>query len=428
MIRFHFVIALLALLISALLLFSCSDDGGGGEKPDEGECLTDSDCPSGFVCKLKLCKLAIDICVNDNDCLANERCIEQACAPIVGSACQTDDECRLGYLCTNNRCAEVAQADGDEAELDQPTEEDTFIDTDEDATEEETPPLVDGDEGEEDVAEQADEAEAGEDPFCDENTLDPRCSFMSEIYCRNNTVRHSVKICKGADLYLCKLIFDCSYPTCGYVTSELYQTSCTAGCVANANPEEDDYCAEAPPVDGDEDDVEQTDTIEEEEEDDAFVNRNDGYPCQDDDGCLPNHKCLLDWDGDGRYCAPPGNEKCVFHIGIDNDEPAILYDHGDKICWGNTYKRCSSGSWYWQSDFDCPRDECISGYLFWEGQECVNFEGCQPMPREPAVACPGNYACLDDYNCRGTCVVSTECRPGYICEEGQCNENDLGGK
>ncbi len=347
--------------------------------------------------------------------------------------CVKDEDCGAGFKCEYQECKRIIVDDGDDAP---PADGDAEPDADPDPD----PDLPDGDgeaDGDGDAepdtetdAENGDTEEADIDRVydCVNGEYDPRCSTLFQNTCRDNTVDHSVDICKGSQLYECLLSLDCAYPTCGYFIEERYRRTCAEGCVANPDPQQDDYCEEMPPADGDEEAEFEIDTDLDGEGADREpdqINLTDGSPCVNDNGCLPGHRCLLDFDDEGRYCAPD-IQHCVYHVGIADGEPAVLYDHGDKICntEGTGFRRCSSGGWYWQEDFDCPPDQCVSGYLAWPGQTCENYTGCVPMPRPAASACPGNFSCFDEFNCRGDCTLASHCRPGYICVDSLCILNE----
>jgi hypothetical protein len=371
------VIGVMGLAFVALLsLASCEDSGTSNPDP---ECLTDQDCGIGYICKYKECKKVID--VEDGDAVDGDI--------IDGDEPDGDLEPDV-----------EPDLDGDEPDGDTDPEPDVDTETD----------------GDEDW-----------DGVCDESNLDPRCNgFFSQIYCRDGEVRHSVLECRsdaeGDRLYRCNLSLNCDYPDCGYVTSDSYFKACTQGCISNPDPEQDDYCAEDTPVDGDEEQID-GDTVDGDTVTDGDIDipdHQDGAPCNEDADCLPSHRCRGDWDGSGKYCAKD-SYTCVFHVGMDAEEPVLFYEQGDRICVGKTYKRCSTGQWV--SPTTCPGDECVDAVAF-QAQTCDNGEdgksaSCQPSPRV-TYQCPGNLICLDGSNyCRNSCTLSEHCRLGYVCTSEQ---------
>lgn len=83
----------------------CDRADGGCYIPAVAECRADTDCLSGFECDFRdSCRPAEPgDCLVDNDCLANELCIENLCTPLV-ETCQFDFQCSAGFTCANNRC------------------------------------------------------------------------------------------------------------------------------------------------------------------------------------------------------------------------------------------------------------------------------------------------------------------------------------
>lgn len=325
--------------------------------------------------------------------------------------CVKDSDCGPGYVCKFQECHRAIPPDGDSQE---DGDQETPVDGDEDD------PGVDGDTPVDGDYEWDEDADPEWDGVCDEDHMDPRCrGVVSENFCRGNTIRHTVRECvrdtSGERLYECVLTFDCTYPNCGYVTRSVYVRACRDGCVSNENPEKNDYCAgEEDPEDGDvvDGDVTDGDT----DEDIEIPNHQERYPCAQDSDCVLGLKCQLDWDADGRYCVRDDGS-CVFHVGLPAEDPAILYSHADRVCVGNTYKRCSNGRWI--SPVVCPGAECEDGIQF-EAQTCDGgIEGrtasCVPSPRVN-YPCPGNLMCLSGSSyCRSTCTTSEHCRAGYIC-------------
>jgi len=376
-----------ALAAIALMIVAC---GKTEESEPYRECISDADCGPGYICEFQACKRVID---PDND-------VE-------------------------------SPADGDEDFDPEEAVEDDTTDSEDDADDQ---PPADGDEEtdpdeSDNIDGDGDAGEFDEDlPTCDGQELDERCSFLSESYCRSGVVKHSVMVCHIDQLYYCIQRYDPCYPPCGYYTEERYQKACQEGCVPSEDPELDDYCAEDGPPDGDEEedaieDSDGADTAEAEEElDGETANHNDGYPCSTAADCLPGHACQLDYDDAGRHCAAD-RYTCVYHVDMEPTELADFYHSGNIVCHDNGYRRCTSAG-SWSSVVECPRDECVSGYLFWPGQTCVDNSGCEPWPREDPGPCPDHFACFDAYNCRGSCVISTECAPGYICIDSACVPNN----
>lgn len=83
----------------------CDGADGGCYIPAVAECRADPDCMSGFECDFRdSCRPATaGDCLVDNDCLSDELCIENLCAP-VAETCQFDFQCSAGFTCANNRC------------------------------------------------------------------------------------------------------------------------------------------------------------------------------------------------------------------------------------------------------------------------------------------------------------------------------------
>ena len=350
-----------------------------------------------------------DYCVDDEDCGQGYRCNdEHECERITYPGSQGDpDAADHGPYPPggdgNGSRDDAQQADGDRDRVKPPSDRDDGGDLDED---------------------EASAPDGDADHYCDENTPDPRCTFVSEIYCRDNTLAETVKECRGNELYTCEQIYDCHWPTCGHNVHMRYEKVCIEGCVANPDPTKDDYCKEdGPPVDGDGDEEAVLEFETEEEWNPELNCHTAGCPCRNDDDCLvpEGHACLLDWDDKGKYCAPSRRDHCVDHYELGADEAAEIFLHGYTRCHGDTHKRCSSGAWRYAET--CPGDEC-EGYIFKKAQSCEDGTGCVPDPREEGP-CPDGYMCLEDGKyCRWDCVSSQHCAPGYICiNDHVCVEN-----
>lgn len=327
--------------------------------------------------------------------------------------CRINLDCGPGYRCEYGICKQIPQADGDDDIAE---------------SEEEIEPEPDPDE----IYEEEEEEEA---PPCSGDDFDPLCDSLHEDYCQGNTEPGDEYYCfDETHLRFCLQIFDCASPTCGWGIDESSYETCPDVCVVN--PIGDDYCGSSADGDFDQSDGDggssDTDIEADIEEDEPLHNANDGYPCRNVGDCLTGHVCLDDYDGIGGYCALNTNY-CVYHVGIPEGDPADFYEHGFIICDPNTnaYKRCSSGNWRWQEDFDCSRNICDLGDVT-PGQICRNSDplgqggGCFP-PENPNVhPCPGNYSCLDEHNCRDTCEITlpglpSHCRPEYSCNDShQC--------
>ena len=364
----------------------------------------------------------------------------QACSSgdsdLAAGECKDDGDCGQGYVCEYQQCKRFQYPDGDGPKVDgDQLDGDGFPDGD---------PPVDGDwisDGDDDGTDSSDgdlnpdgdATDGDQEQACTPENLDPQCGdFTNEHYCRDDTVRHSIWECRsdleGDRLYLCDLVFDCSYPNCGSVVSYRRPKTCVEGCVSNQNPQNDDYCAEDGPPDGDEEDVDgdfelpdgDMDVDMDIEDDNALPDKRDGYPCTNDDGCLPGHSCRLDFDGHGKYCALT-RFICVYHVDIPHGESALFYEHGDRLCTEGGFKRCSSGTWIQGLTDVCQELECTDGVII-EAQSCdngVDGKTAECLPTHPnSYACPEFFACLDDTNlCRSSCSDDEHCRAGYICLE-----------
>ncbi len=208
--------------------------------------------------------------------------------------------------------------------------------------------VVDGDVDDLDDDQDAVEWEGSQD--CLPENLDPNCETFSELFCFSN-IRHDVYYCQGSDLRMCDLRCDLTYPNCGWITDDRKVEVCQVSCVQPDSNEEDAWCEVL--EDGDE----ELDNTEIEEE--MQMSHEDGMPCTPG-VCIPGSYCQLDWDEEGRYCAP-AYDTCVFHVGMEPDEKADFYDSTDKmICVGDTHKRCIEGDWIGETT--CAEAEtCTSG-------------------------------------------------------------------
>jgi|GEM_PF-5663057 len=198
------------------------------------------------------------------------------------------------------------------------------------------------------------EWEGGQD--CTPSTIDPRCDKLIENFCFDD-IHRDVYYCKDEDLWVCDLTCDPSYPNCGWITNDRKTENCPLACI-DTDPENhsvDAYCEIS--IDGDEE-IE----LEPEEEGDQQTDFSDGRPCTPGQ-CLPGSSCNMDWSDSAMYCAPD-EFTCVFHVGMAYEDDALFYTQGDKVCVGNTYKRCSDGSWIQETT--CAED-----------QTCVTPLGCQ---------------------------------------------------
>lgn len=83
----------------------CDLSDGGCYIPAIAECSADGDCMSGFECDFRdSCRPQTEgNCLVDNDCAADELCIENICTPVT-ETCQFDFQCSAGFTCSNNRC------------------------------------------------------------------------------------------------------------------------------------------------------------------------------------------------------------------------------------------------------------------------------------------------------------------------------------
>ncbi len=336
--------------------------------------------------------------------------------------CNTSADCGPGYKCELGACIQVI--DGDDPITDGDPDQ-VIVDGDLDAEPDTEPDLVDtadqvvdGDTTEN--VEQSENDQEVQNP-CLGDDLDPECGdFFSQVYCRSGQVQHDVNLCHNGALYRCFQRFDCAHPTCGYYTTEALLRHCPDDqCVTNDDPEQDDYCSDEPPTEEDGDLIQPDGDLDIDVEGDLDVdnkppNHADGFPCSTSADCLPDHACQLDYDDIGRYCAP-NSSVCVYHVGMESTESAIIYQQGATICnEGDTgYRRCLRGNWL--AETLCPVEQCVEEYKLWSGQSCQDSVGCVPTPRPDPVPCADGYRCLDDYTCRTSCTVSTQCQEGYIC-------------
>ena len=339
--------------------------------------------------------------------------------PITG--CRSNSDCGPGYICKDNKeCVCVNCQDGDQdPELFDLDEEviDSPPELPDDVIEQDNPKEQDHSLTEEE--EEQIESDYTESAICDKAHLAPECKGELQLtYCRQGTTE-SVMMCRGDWLYLCEMRSDCTAPVCGFYPFYIKKKDCTSlgHCTVSEDPTLDDHCAL---TDGDLDDAPtEDDSAEldlEPEPEREYLNHSDGYPCHVAKDCLPGHYCLRDWDDVGLYCSADTNH-CVDHVGLGEDDKAIMQQHGRKICHNNTHKRCSSGQWIGETE--CANDTCANNF-FQSGQTCEDIIGCTPTERPEPYACPNFLTCEDSTKCYSTCTEDKHCLVNYKCVDSLC--------
>ncbi|HMA96502.1 MAG TPA: hypothetical protein VKP30_27645 [Polyangiaceae bacterium] len=71
-------------------------------EPDRYRCTSNDQCPAGGICRDGRCWLA-PVCIDDNDCGANARCVDGSCIVVSGGGCRSNRECASGF-CQNGQC------------------------------------------------------------------------------------------------------------------------------------------------------------------------------------------------------------------------------------------------------------------------------------------------------------------------------------
>ena len=66
---------------------------------------------------------------------------------------------------------------------------------------------------------------------------------------------------------------------------------------------------------------------------------------------------------------------------------------------------------------ECVQESCVDGVLT-QAKTCNASGDCSTGGA--VGACPGNYACLTDKECRGSCSADAHCQSGFYCQAGNC--------